>query len=127
MRPQRERAAVAPPPSRDERAGLDYQATRTPNWNCRGSPEPLCTVPSKLKTRLVVSGFLMFLELKRLKPSTDGSIVRKPHWKSLEIRKSSDEYWLFLRPRLRCVTVPSGLIRSCGVFVGTPAAVTSCG
>ena len=31
---------------------------RKPNCACRGSPRPLCTVPSKLNSRLVVSGCL---------------------------------------------------------------------
>src|SRR6185369_9539383 len=101
--------------------------TRTPTWNCLGSPEPSATVPSKLNTRLVTAGFLVFLELKRLNPSIDGSIRKPDTLNSRERRRSSEEYWLSLRPRLRRVTVPSGLMRSWGVTVGTPAAVTSRG
>ena len=52
--------------------------TRSPNCTWRGSPRPLWTVPSKLKSSDVDSGFLRFLLLKRLKHSTMGSIVTGP-------------------------------------------------
>src|SRR5205823_304952 len=50
-----------------------YQSTRTPSWTWRGSPAPLCTVPSKLKIRLVTSGRWKFLLLNALKTSMAGS------------------------------------------------------
>ena len=43
---------------------------RNPSWAWRGSPSPLCTVPSKLNRRLVVSGCFGFARLVRLKAST---------------------------------------------------------
>src|SRR5207248_599368 len=49
-----------------------YQITRTPNCIWRGSPAPLCTVPSKLKTRFTTSGRWKFLLLNRLKTSSAG-------------------------------------------------------
>src|SRR6185369_6168737 len=100
---------------------------RTPNCTCRGSPVPLCTVPSKLKTRLVTSGRLKFALLNTLKTSTIGCTVSFPNARSLVSRRSTELNWLSLRPWLRRVTEPSGLIRSCGVLATAPLAVSDCG
>src|ERR1043166_9481668 len=66
--------------------------------------------------RFVTSGRCRFLLLNRLKTSSAGSIVKPPCLNPRDRRRSSEEYWLSFRPRLRCVTLPSGLIRSCGVW-----------
>jgi hypothetical protein len=55
-----------------------YQITRSASCIWRGSPTPLCTVPSKLKMRLVTSGRRRFLLLKRLNTSSAGSMVMAP-------------------------------------------------
>src|SRR5436190_21311309 len=113
-----------------------YQSSRTPNCIWRGSPAPLCTVPSKLKMRLVTSGRCRFLLLKRLKTSSAGSTVTPRLVKRCERRRSSEEYWLAFRPRFRCVTTPSTVQepsafrfeqRSCGVNASAPLAVIDFG
>ena len=65
--------------------------------------------------------------LKRLKTSAMGSTVTAPKTKGREMRRLTELNWLSFRPRLRCVTLPSGLMRSCGVFASAPVAVRDYG
>src|SRR6266852_1299865 len=75
---------LSPLAGRGQGEGRNYQSTRTATCAWRGSPRPLCTVPSKLKMRLVTSGRFRFLLLNRLKTSIAGSMVTPPKGKPRE-------------------------------------------
>src|SRR5260370_38323559 len=81
----------------------EYQNKRPrPGWACRGSPRPLCTVPSKLKSRLVVSGCLGLARLVRLNASTMAcSVNRSLNLKFLSARKSKEKKVLSFHSVLR--------------------------
>src|SRR5262249_53128364 len=81
----------AVPIEQDGTHGTRYQISLRPNWICRGSPAPLCTVPSKLKTRFVTSGRWKFLALKTLNTSMAGSMVMPDTGRPFATRKSSEE------------------------------------
>ena len=79
-----------------------YQSTRTPSCTWRGSPRPLCTVPSKLKSSSLDPGLRRFLLLKRLKTSTTGSIVAAPATEAhrARVEPSKSDYAKLLEWRL---------------------------
>src|SRR5260370_10166651 len=86
----------------------EYQnKRRRPSWACRGSPNPLCTVPSKLKSRLVVSGCLGLDLLVRLKASTMACRVKRSlSLKFLSARKSKAKKVLSFHNVLRLTMYP---------------------
>ena len=78
-------------------------------------------MPSKLKSRLRKLGLLEVPAVEEVEDLGDGlDRDRRRTANGREIRRLTELNWLSFRPRLRSVTLPSVLIRSCGVFAGAP-------